>query len=80
MGPRIGVPSAAAVPAIIPAVGLGLNNSDLRISRARGALPFISSPVIGVKFEVTPAEIKPELLRCGGHSDGDRDASKNKRC
>ena len=79
MGPRICVPPPAIVPAIIPAIGLGLNNSNLRIGRAGGALPLISFPIVGVKFEVPFTEIEAELLRCGGHCEGDRHASKHKR-
>jgi hypothetical protein len=59
----IGVPAAAAIPAIIPAVGLGLHERDLGVYRAARALPLVASAILGLKPEMFRVEIEPEFLR-----------------
>ena len=68
----IGLPAAAAIPAIIPAVGLGLNECDLGVYRAARALPLVASAILGLEPEMFRVEIKPEFLRRGWNRKGYR--------
>jgi hypothetical protein len=68
----IGVPAAAAIPAIIPAVGLGLHECNLGVYRAARALPLVAPAILGLEPEMFRVEIKPEFLRKGWRRNGYR--------
>ena len=68
----VGVPTAAAIPAIIPAVGLGLHECDLGVYRAARALPLVALAILGLESEMFRVEIKPEFLRRGWNRKGYR--------
>ena len=61
----IGVPAAAAIPAIIPAVCLGLHECDLGVNRAARALPLIASSIVMLESELLRVKVEPEFLRRG---------------
>jgi hypothetical protein len=61
----IGIPAAALIPAIIPAVCLGLHESDVGVYRAARALPLVAPAILGLEPEMFRVEIKPEFLRTG---------------
>ena len=66
------IPGRSREPAIIAAVGIGLDDRDLSIICAARALAFVASAVVAVEAEMFRIEIKPEFLRRGWNRKGYR--------
>ena len=66
------IPGRSREPAIIAAVGIGLDDRDLSIICAARALAFVASAVVAVEAEMLRIELKPEFLRKGLRRNGYR--------
>ena len=66
------IPGRSREPAIIAAVGIGLDDRDLSIICAARSLPLVAPAILGLEPEMFRVEIKPEFLRRGWNRKGYR--------